>query len=199
MKNAIHRFLVGNFALLLFLGFSSAAAAQRGDNRAPKVPDEIAVPDGNRVHFHGFALGVQIYTWNGSSWGAAVPEATLFDDDDNVVASHFAVFDDEGKVVGRAWESNSGSRVVGDLPPLAAIVDTESIPWLRLGAVAELTYGPGVLANTTFIHRVNTVGGKAPKFAGTVIGQVARVPYTADYFFYRKTNKSQNPALEIGK
>lgn len=194
MKEAINKFLVGSFALLVFLGFSSAASAQGGDNRAPdNVPGDIVVPDGNRVHFRGFARGVQIYTWSGTSWGAAVPEATLFDDDGNVVVTHFAVFDDDGKVVGPAWESNSGSRVVGALPPLAAIVDTDSIPWLRLTAVEDLTHGPGVLANTTFIHRVNTVGGKAPKVDGTVIGQVARVPYTADYFFYRKTNKSEDP------
>ena len=31
-------------------------------------------------------------------------------------------------------------------------------------------------------------GGKAPSTDGTVVGQVARVPYTADYFFFRKTN-----------
>lgn len=191
MKNAIHRFLVGSFALLVFLGFSSAAAAQGGDNRSPDVPVTIQVPDGHKVHFHGFARGVQIYTWNGADWGAAVPEATLFDDDGNVVVTHFAVFDDIGKVVGPAWESNSGSLVVGALPPLAAIVDDESIPWLRLAAVKELTHGPGILGNTTFIHRVNTVGGKAPKDDGTVIGQVARVPYTADYFFYRKTVKAE--------
>ena len=43
-------------------------------------------------------------------------------------------------------------------------------------------------AGTTFIHRVNTVGGKAPAQAGTFVGQVAAVPYTADYFFYREAN-----------
>jgi hypothetical protein len=34
---------------------------------------------------------------------------------------------------------------------------------------------------------VNTTGGKAPAVAGTV-GQVVRVPYTAEYFFYRAAN-----------
>ena len=191
MKNLINRFLVSSLSLLLLSAFSIAAPALGEDNRAPKVPETIAVPDDHKVHFHGVARGVQIYTWNGADWGAAVPQATLFDEDGNVVVTHFAVFDDIGKVVGPAWESNSGSRVVGALPPLAEIVDTESIPWLRLTAVKELTHGPGVLANTTFIHRVNTVGGKAPKVDGTVIGQVAQVPYTADYFFYRKTVKSE--------
>jgi hypothetical protein len=108
--------------------------------------------------------------------GNAVPEATLYDDDGNVVAIHFA---------GPTWQSNSGSKVVGGLPPLRVTVDPTAIQWLRLDAVNP--QGPGILAPTTFIHQVNTVGGLAPSTPGTSIGQVARVPYTADYFFYRKS------------
>lgn len=200
MKKAIHRFLVGSFALLVFSGFSSAAihgsvdlfrtaldAVNAGtpllftdDNRAPDVPEDIAVPEGHKVHFHGFAEGFQVYTWDGFKWGPAVPDATLFDEDGNVVADHFA---------GPTWRSNSGSEVVGALPPLSVIMDEDSIPWLRLAADEHRTHGPGIFANTTFIHRVNTVGGKAPSVDGTVVGQVAKIPYTADYFFYRATNK----------
>ena len=155
--------------------------ANGNDNRAPEVPDAIAVPAGNKVHFHGFAEGVQIYTWNGNDWGNAVPRATLFDDDDNVVASHFGTPD------GPAWRSNSGSEVVGKLPPKRANVP-DAIPWLLLEANPNLTHGPGILANTSLIHRVNTAGGLAPSVAGTEIGQVVEVPYIADYFFYRQTN-----------
>ena len=154
----------------------SAASARATDNRAPEVPTTIAVPEGNKVHFHGFGVGVQIYTWNGSSWGSAVPEAVLFNAE-GIVAIHFA---------GPTWESNSGSRVVGALPPLSVTVDTNAIPWLRLTALNPK--GPGIFANTTFIQRVNTTGGKAPSADGTFVGQVARVPYTADYFFYRHSN-----------
>ncbi len=154
------------------------------DNRAPAVPPEIAVDEDQQVHFHGYAQGVQIYRWDGVSWGSAVPRATLFDDDGNIVATHF------GTPNGPAWRSNSGSEVVGDLvpPPLRATVDTNSIPWLRLTAIPELTHGPGIFAHTTFIHRVNTVGGKAPFVPGAFVGQVAEVPYAADYFFYQQSN-----------
>ena len=203
MKKAIHRFLVSSLALLAFSGFSNAASIRSSvdifqnafdigttsifidDNRAPDVPEDIAVPKGHKVHFHGFAVGFQVYTWDGLKWGPAVPDATLFDDDGNVVASHFA---------GPTWRSNSGSEVVGELPPLSVEVDPDSILWLRLAADEDRTHGPGIFANTSFIHRVNTVGGKAPSVNGTVIGQVAKIPYTADYFFYRETNKSQDPA-----
>jgi hypothetical protein len=163
-------------ALALLAGGGLAARAAGSDNRAPEVPEAIAVPAGNKVHFHGFGVGVQIYTWNGTSWGSAVPEAILFNAE-GVVAIHFG---------GPTWQSNSGSTVVGALPPKAVTVDTNAIPWLRLDAKSP--EGPGIFADTTFIQRVNTSGGKAPSANGTVVGQVARVPYSADYFFYRKTN-----------
>src|SRR6185369_527945 len=67
------------------------------DNRAPEVPDQIVVDgDNNKVHFHGFGVGFQVYTWKGSSWSGAVPDATLFDQDGNIVATHFGVFDTNG-------------------------------------------------------------------------------------------------------
>jgi hypothetical protein len=157
----------------------SAASALATDNRAPEVPDTIAVPEGNKVQFHGFGVGFQVYTWNGTNWGNAVPDAVLLNGDNAVVANHFA---------GPTWESNSGSRTVGALPPLSVTVDTNAIPWLRLDAVPTKTVRPGIFAGTTFIQRVNTTGGKAPSVNGTFVGQVAEVPYTADYFFFRKSN-----------
>ena len=78
--------------------------------------------------------------------------------------------------------SNSGSIVKGTVVfPLT--VNANAIPWVLLSATSE--GGAGIFADTTFIQRVNTVGGKSPSEDGTVIGQVAEVPYTADYFFYR--------------
>jgi hypothetical protein len=155
------------------LAFTAGTSAFAEDNRAPLVPDEISAGDTNKVHFHGFGRGVQIYTWNGASWGSPVPEATLFDGE-GIVAIHFA---------GPTWESNSGSKVVGAVVPPTVTVDTNAIPWVLLKAVH--TEGPGIFAETTFVQRVNTIGGRAPVESGTFIGQVARVPYTADYFFYR--------------
>jgi hypothetical protein len=163
-------------ALALLLGGGLTALAAGTDNRAPEVPDEIAVPGAtNKVHFHGFGVGVQIYTWDGASWGRAVPEATLFHDN-AVVATHFA---------GPSWESNSGSLVVGTVVT-PVIVDTNAIPWVLLKA--SHTSGPGIFADITYIQRVNTTGGKAPETDGAFVGQVARMPYTADYFFYRASN-----------
>ena len=138
----------------------------------------MQVPAGNKVSFHGFAVGVQIYRWNGTSWNFVAPEAMLFADagDDGVVGIHFG---------GPTWQSNSGSKVVGTVIERCT-PDPDAIPWLGLGSVPESTEGPGIFADVTFIQRLNTVGGIAPTAPGSFVGEMARVPYTADYFFYRK-------------
>ena len=165
---------VGAMALLASVSLTALAGS---DNRAPEVPAEIAVDSStNKVQLHGFGVGFQVYTWDGSTWTGPVPEATLFDSDGNIVADHFA---------GPSWESPSGSLVVGTVTGKITM-DITAIPWVRL--VPVITEGPGVFADVTFIQRINTVGGKAPETNGEFIGQVAKVPYTADYFFYRASN-----------
>jgi len=159
---------------LLLLGASSPA--QGNDNRAPSVPAAIQAPDGNKVHFHAYAIGVQIYHWNATlaTWGASTPEAVLLDSDGNVVGKHYA---------GPTWEANSGSFVKG--ARIAGVtVDPTAIPWLLLRST---TNSPsGIFGDITYIQRVNTVGGLAPHDPGTANGQEFRSPYTAEYFFYRE-------------
>ncbi len=58
------------------------------------------------------------------------------------------------------------------------------------GAQAGPT-GGRTLTRTTFIHRLNTVGGVAPATGCSVLANVGNrqfVPYTADYFFYEKVH-----------
>ena len=43
----------------------------------------------------------------------------------------------------------------------------------------------GIFRRVTFIQRVHTTGGLAPSAPGFSTGAEARVPYTAEYFFYR--------------
>jgi len=63
-----------------------------------------------------------------------------------------------------------------------------SIQCLLLQSVGNLKgpTGGNLLAKATFIQRLNTQGGAVPISACTV-GQTQLVPYTADYFFYRKS------------
>jgi hypothetical protein len=164
-------------ALLLLALVAGARANPGDDHRAPDLGDcqDLRVPAGNKVAFHAYAEGVQIYRWDGTSWVFVAPEAVLFADagDDGAVGIHYA---------GPTWESGSGSKVVGMVLERCT-PDPDAIPWLLLKAVSS--EGPGIFHRVSFIQRVNTVGGKAPTDPGDVPGEVARVPYTAEYFFYR--------------
>ncbi|MCI0703416.1 MAG: DUF3455 domain-containing protein [Planctomycetia bacterium] len=161
---------------LLVLAPGASAGAKADDYRGPDLGDYelLEVPDGHKLSFRAYAEGVQIYQWNGTSWVFVAPEAVLYDQDGEVVGIHYA---------GPIWESASGSKVKGAVIERAT-VDADAIPWLLLGAVA--TEGPGIFNGVTYIQRVNTVGGLAPAYAGEFVGEVVRVPYAADYYFYRK-------------
>ena len=72
-------------------------------------------------------------------------------------------------------------------PNVASCPNTGSIQCLLLQSVGNKKgpTGGNLLAKTTFIQRLNTSGGAVPTTACTV-GQTQLVPYTADYFFFRK-------------
>ena len=60
-------------AALALLALASIPVARAGeDSRAPDLPsplcDRLQLSPGDKVAFHVYALGVQIYRWNGTSW-----------------------------------------------------------------------------------------------------------------------------------
>jgi hypothetical protein len=145
--------------------------------RIPNLGDceQLQVPQGNKVAARLLGVGTQDYRWDGTRWVFVAPEAVLFADDGDhgAVAIHFG---------GPTWESVSGSQVVGAVIDHCT-PDPDSIPWLKLEAV--VTRGPSIFDGVTFIPRLNTVGGIAPSVPGDFPGQEVKVPYTADYVFYR--------------
>ena len=153
----------------------TAAADVTDGNRLPDLTgcEQLTAPEGSVLVLHAYGVGVQIYRWNGTSWAFVAPSATLYADpnEQGVVATHFG---------GPTWQSNSGGTVVGTVVNRCA-VDPASIPWVSLTGVAE---GPGIFEKVTFIQRLNTVGGNAPSTPGK-IDEVVKVPYTADYLFYK--------------
>jgi hypothetical protein len=163
--------------LMLGLGTLVPVGAEEGnDNRTPDLGDyqNLRVPVGNKVAFQAYAEGVQIWRWTGTSWLFVKPEAVLYDEENDVVGIHYS---------GPTWESASGSYVVGTVLERAT-PSTDDIPWLLLRAVES--DGPGIFHRVTYIQRVNTVGGIAPTEPGSFPGEEVRVPYTADYIFYRE-------------
>jgi hypothetical protein len=126
------------------------------------------------------AKGVQVYECRldkdaAPRWTFVAPEAALFDARGNTIGQHGA---------GPYWQATDGSRIVGALKQRADAPDPAAIPWLLLSTKSN---GPdGAFSNVSSIQRVNTVGGVAPA-TGCVTdstGKTARIPYTADYYFF---------------
>lgn len=174
---------IGLVVLLAITGIaqSSIPASRTEDDhhRTPDLPsplcDRVQAPSGNKVAFHVYALGVQIYRWNGASWDFVAPLAKLFAD------AHY-----HGKVgihyAGPTWESRSGSKVTASRLE-GCSPDPTAIDWLLLQATS--TEGHGIFSKVTYIQRVNTAGGLKPTTPGSFIGAEVKVPYTAEYYFYR--------------
>jgi hypothetical protein len=168
--------------LLAVVWLTSAPSARAGDgNRGPDLPfplcGSIQVPEGNKVSFHVYARGVQLYRWNGATWDFVAPVAKLFAEEKffGEVGDHYR---------GPVWESKSGSKVEARrVPNTGCTPDPTAIPWLLLSKYE--TNGPGIFSSVTYIQRVNTTGGVIPSSPGLVEGEVKEVPYTAEYYFYR--------------
>jgi hypothetical protein len=71
--------------------------------------------------------------------------------------------------------------------------NTDSIPCLLLQSIGSQPgpSGGSMLSKTSFIQRLNTRAGVAPAGGCSTsadVGSQTLVPYTADYYFYRKNN-----------
>ncbi len=159
---------------------AGCAAPNVGTN--PLVPENLKVPAGQTLSLVSPASGVQIYECGATKtdparfeWAFKAPEADLFDLSGKKIGKHYA---------GPTWESNDGSKVVGEVKARDDGPTATAIPWLLLAA--KSTSGNGVFSRTQSIQRLYTVGGKAPAGACSKaqLAREARVPYKATYYFY---------------
>jgi uncharacterized protein DUF3455 len=163
-------------AVLLAAGVLASAAQAHPQ---PPVPSDIAVPDGNAAYLDAHAVGVQIYSCNGTAWTLVAPRANLYDHG-KLIATHFA---------GPTWQTVHGSSQVVGKREAGVNVDPTAIDWLRLAAVSTT---PGRFGETTYIQRIHTAGGIAPAAADCTAGTAGvtrEVPYTADYVFFKKARR----------
>ena len=127
-----------------------------------------------RLHGHG----VQIFRCEAQGgdghWAFRLPEADLDGPDGKAVVHHG---------VNLSFEHVDGSRLIGDIVDHVPAPSDDALPWLL---IATRSFGAGALKDISHVQRINTVGGMPPAHcdAGQA-GQVLRVPFSADFVFYR--------------
>jgi hypothetical protein len=203
-------------ALVLACAFGTATQAAAHTITPPTTPDIITPPAGNSAFLVGHAVGTQGYVClpfgAGASWtvNSARPEATLFASffgQDVQIITHFLSPDANpnefapnplppgGNVT---WQSSFDSSKVW-AQALHAIAAGSHWSCPNAGAISCVLLqsigtqqgptGGKFMTQTTFIQRLNTKGGSAPADGCLVPGDVGKtqlVPYTADYYFFRK-------------
>jgi len=188
-------------ALFTVVTAASSPAAERDSLTPPPVPFEIHV-DGD-LFLIGHGVGTQNYVCLPSSTGFAfslfTPEATLFTDDAGQLTTHFFSPDRDPRDFGAirvTWEHSRDTSTIWGAVTGQATVSKDAINWLRVeikGALPGPT-GGDKLTPTTFVQRINTVGGLAPAadcVGATDVGKRAFVPYTADYLFFKSAEPQQ--------
>ncbi len=172
---------------LLAIAVLSACAATGPGKMASfsqaSLPAAMQVPAGHRVALETSAAGDITYQCRAKKDMAGQFEWVF-------VGPDAGLKDRSGKRVGKyygppaTWENNDGSKVTGTQVAVAPN-GTENIP-LQL-VKANPAMGQGMMQGVSYIQRVNTQAGIAPKAAcfDKNVGQNLIVSYTADYIFWR--------------
>jgi hypothetical protein len=176
------RALFVSAALVLFGALAVGVGTGRMHAAPVAVPANLVPPEGHVLQRVLLGIGAQVYTCRASvtapsryEWTFTAPSAVLLDDAGAIAGTHYA---------GPTWLGNDGSNVAGAVIERAPSPDPDAIPWLLLRGAAADT--PGDFGSTTYIQRLDTAGGMAPKDGCDEehAGAVARVPYTAVYVFF---------------
>jgi Protein of unknown function (DUF3455) len=165
-------------AALLCCSFAATAASM-----APAdVPQVVAVPNGHKAVMTLKGVGQLTYECRAKAgadgvheWAFVAPDATLQDTSGKVVGKYYG---------GPTWEHNEGGKITGKqlaVAPGAA----GAIPLQLVQTAPAMEKGP--FDGVTYIQRMNTMGGVAPKATcdASTAGNRQTVGYSADYVFYK--------------
>jgi hypothetical protein len=195
---------IGLAALGMAFMFALPQAAHAQGVTPPPVPASIEVPAQNEAFLLGRGVGTQNYVCQPAdslgrvAWTLFTPQATLFSDQGDQLTSHFNSPNPvEGRTVRATWRDSADTSTVW-ARAIASVADPNAsgaIAWVLLQVVGTEVgpTGGNTLSGTTFIQRLNTVGGSAPTTDCSVptdVGRKAFVPYTADYFFYKASSSN---------
>ena len=210
LKNQItRRLMVIACTITLAVGFmiSLPQLAHAQEISPPVVPpgSGLDVEPGNEVFLLGRGVGTQNYVCSpcdatkpncplGLAFTLFTPQATLFNDLGEQLITHFSSPNPvENNTIRVTWQDSRDTSSVWAKAVNSVFVRSDSIAWVLLNVKDTGTKaGPtgDRMTKTTFIQRVNTVGGLAPVggcLRSIDLGRQAFVPYIADYFFYKKT------------
>jgi hypothetical protein len=201
-----------NIATSFFLAITSLAGMGQVVSaqtvQVPPVPDGLQAPQGTVAFLEGHATGTQDYvclpSGAGFAWTFFGPQATLFTDfkifqndiRQQIITHFLSPNPDENSLPRATWQSSVDTSAVWAKVSKAStdsnFVAVGAIPWLLLEVVGAQAGPAGgtLLTPTVAVQRLNTRGGVAPSTGcsqSTDVGATALVPYTADYFFYKKT------------
>ena len=171
-------------------------AARADTVTPPPVPHVLRVPAGHKPFTEGHATGTQNYECRASgdvyAWTFTAPIASL-QTRHGTVEHLLSANPHESGMARATWHSTRDGSTVwaraiqpSDDP---AFVRPNAIPWLLLEVVGSAGGADGGdrLSQASYIHRVNTIGGRAPATGcdASTVGATQAVAYAADYIFYK--------------
>jgi hypothetical protein len=172
----------GRIITLASIVAAALPAFAAGLAEPPGILPELRAPAGEKPAFALQAVGFQVYTCKAGpggyehKWAFVAPEATL-SENGAIVGHHGA---------GPTWESTSDKSATKGAVKQRQDGGEGNIPWLLLAATPNGVEGR--FAGVTNVQRVATRGGVEPAGGcdAAHAGQEAKVPYTADYYFYKR-------------
>ena len=162
--------------LAVALVAAGPACAQMGDVPAPVQP-----PAGQKAAMTWTGSGDLAYECRAKAddasafeWAFVGPDAKLADATTRAVMGRY--------YAGPTWEASDGSKITGKQVAVAP-ASAGNIPF----QLVKTEPGTGAMKDVTYIQRVNTKGGVAPKEPcnASMKGRKMTVPYSADYVFYK--------------
>ena len=135
--------------------------------------------------FRLLASGIQVYECRAAltapeqyRWAFVAPDATLNDPASGHDVAAYRSIDQ--------WNSLTDRSSVSAVLRATQQAGADDLPWAYMRAIPASQ--DGMFAGVTSIQRVNTRGGAAPRTgcSADTAGTEARVPFTAEYYFYKR-------------
>src|SRR5512145_877890 len=144
VRRTMRRIVLIACGIAFVLALVVSQSARADDSTPPEVPTNLQVPEGNRLFRLSHAVGTQNYVCLSTGWASPVyaPQATLFDDENEQILTHFlSPNPEEANAARPTWQDSHDSSTVwaSPVPGASYTPDPSAIPWLllKVGGKAE--------------------------------------------------------------